>query len=74
MADRTPAQIDPYDPEWDEYSDDAWMTLTHAERDALVAVVRASLALHNARTGPDLIAAEKAWRAALAPFMEADRG
>lgn len=45
-----------------------------AERDALVAVVRASLALDNARTGPDLIAAETAWRAALAPFMEAHRG
>lgn len=40
----------------------------------LRALMRASLALHNARTGPDIIAAENAWRAALAPFMEADRG
>lgn len=41
-----------------------------AEVASLRALMRASLALNNARTGPDIIAAETAWRDALAPFRE----
>ena len=45
-----------------------------AEVRRLRTVVRASLALDAASTGPELIAAEAAWRDALAPYREADRG
>ena len=53
---------------------DAVLDELRAEVRRLRGLMRACLALNNARTGSDLIAAETAWRAALAPFLEADRG
>ena len=76
--------IEAIETEWDGYADDAWVTLTVPERDALVAEVRrlraietlAREALAELDEQPELAHPDAVWYtgAALRDALEADRG